>query len=102
VGDNLWYCNKCKEHKEASRHLELYKSNKILVIAFKRFNRCRKIKTLIKFPLENFDMGPYLLCNFTPMQPTKISCPSSTISMELSIIMEPWVEVTILPIPKIF
>lgn len=51
VGENLWYCNKCKEHKEATRHLELYKSNKILVIAFKRFNRLRKIRTPIKFPV---------------------------------------------------
>lgn len=21
AGENLWYCNKCKEHKEATRHL---------------------------------------------------------------------------------
>lgn len=51
VGENLWYCNRCKEHKEATRNLELYKSNKILVIAFKRFNRLRKIRKPIAFPI---------------------------------------------------
>ena len=51
----------------------MYKSNKILVIAFKRFNRFKKIRTPIKFPIENFNMGPYLLCTNASIQPTSPS-----------------------------
>ena len=80
MGENLWYCNRCKEHKEATRNLELYKSNKILVIAFKRFNRLRKIRKPITFPIENFNMGPYLLCKPSPTQPTSRASRSSTTS----------------------
>lgn len=44
----------------AEKQLEIYKSNKILVLAFKRFTRSKKIKTLVNFPIEGFDIGPYL------------------------------------------
>jgi hypothetical protein len=29
-------------------------------LAFKRFSRFKKIKTLIDYPIEGFDIGPYL------------------------------------------
>jgi ubiquitin carboxyl-terminal hydrolase 4/11 len=81
-GDNLWYCNRCKEHKEATRHLQVYKSNKILVIAFKRFNRMKKLNTSIKFPVENFNIGPYLLCSYSPIQQIKAKLQFYTTSTE--------------------
>ncbi len=43
--------------------MQVYKSSKILVIAFKRFNRMKKLNTPIRFPLEGLNMGPFLLCN---------------------------------------
>lgn len=62
---NEWYCNKCKEFVKASKQMEIYKSNKILVMAFKRFSRGWKVKDFIEFPIEGLDMGPFIKCNFT-------------------------------------
>ena len=49
--ENTVYCGKCKDHKEATKQMEIYKTNKILVLAFKRFNRHRKITIPVDFPL---------------------------------------------------
>ena len=38
--------------------MEIYKANKILFMAFKRFNRHSKITLNIKFPIEGMDIGP--------------------------------------------
>ena len=35
--DNMWYCNKCKEHVRAKKQLEIYKAPPIFIINFKRF-----------------------------------------------------------------
>ena len=48
--ENTVYCNKCKDHKEATKQMEVYKTNKILVLAFKRFSRHKKIIVPIDFP----------------------------------------------------
>ena len=53
--------------------MEIYKTNKILVMAFKRFNRHSKITLNIKFPIEGMDIGPYVLCNCVLMQRTATS-----------------------------
>ena len=42
--------------------MEIYKTNKILVLAFKRFNRNRKISVPVDFPIEGLDIGPFILC----------------------------------------
>ena len=44
--------------------MEIYKSNKILVMAFKRFNRVWKVRDFIDFPIDELNMGPYLKCIF--------------------------------------
>lgn len=49
--ENTVYCGKCKDHKEATKQMEIYKTNKIMVLAFKRFNRHRKITIPVDFPL---------------------------------------------------
>ena len=36
-GDDQWYCNKCKEHRDIHKKLELFKIPKILIIHLKRF-----------------------------------------------------------------
>ena len=53
--------------------MEIYKTNKILVMAFKRFNRHSKITLNIKFPIEGMDIGPYVLCSCVLMQRTATS-----------------------------
>lgn len=68
--DNKWYCNKCQEHVQATKTLELYRVPKVLIISFKRFKTSRnrygmgggqKIDTHVDFPLEGLDMRPFVL-----------------------------------------
>ena len=63
--NNTWYCKKCAKHQNAIKKLELYKLPQIFLIHLKRFktgdntrwNRNEsKIKDLITFPIENFDL----------------------------------------------
>lgn len=64
--ENMWYCNRCKEHVRAIKKLELWSLPRILVVHLKRFHyssrgRRDKISTLVQFPLEDLDLSPYLL-----------------------------------------
>ena len=63
--NNLWYCNKCKEHRPAFKQLEIMKLPRILIIQLKRFTergqgffQNRKDNSYIDFPfilnLDNF------------------------------------------------
>ena len=36
-GDDQWYCNICREHRDISKKLEIYTVPKIMVIQLKRF-----------------------------------------------------------------
>lgn len=40
--------------------MEIYKSNQILVLAFKRFSRGYKVKDPVDFPIEGLNMGPFI------------------------------------------
>ena len=31
-GDDQWYCNKCKEHRDITKKLELFRAPQILII----------------------------------------------------------------------
>jgi ubiquitin carboxyl-terminal hydrolase 4/11/15 len=35
--ENKWYCSKCKDHVQAIKALEIYRSPPILVVSLKRF-----------------------------------------------------------------
>lgn len=73
--DNLWYCNKCKNHKQATKKLDIYTVPKVLIIHLKRFKTSRvhsigsfyfsggsqKISALVDFPVEGLDMSEYVL-----------------------------------------
>lgn len=37
TGDDQWYCNKCKEHRDSFKKLDLYMTPKILMLQLKRF-----------------------------------------------------------------
>ena len=61
LGDNdMWYCNRCKIHRHASKKLELWKTPDILVLHFKRFSstshRRDKLDVRVDFPIEGLDM----------------------------------------------
>eukprot|EP01088_Endostelium_zonatum_P017887 TRINITY_DN5525_c0_g1_i1.p1 TRINITY_DN5525_c0_g1~~TRINITY_DN5525_c0_g1_i1.p1 ORF type:complete len:392 (-),score=137.79 TRINITY_DN5525_c0_g1_i1:118-1293(-) len=64
--DNPWYCNKCKEHKQASKKFDLWELPRILVVHLKRFsfeessNRREKIETYIDFDIDELDLTKYI------------------------------------------
>ena len=62
---NEWYCPKCKKHTLASKKMELFYLPKILIICFKRFIResfrWRKNEVFVDFPINNLDMGEYMI-----------------------------------------
>ncbi|GAB2274235.1 hypothetical protein Dimus_009002 [Dionaea muscipula] len=64
--DDMWYCPRCKEHRQATKKLDLWRLPEILVIHLKRFsyNRYLKIKldTLVSFPVHNLDLSKYVKC----------------------------------------
>lgn len=59
--DDLWYCPNCKEHRRATKQLEIWKSPDIFVIHLKRFSNSRnlrdKIDILVNFPLKGLDLS---------------------------------------------
>jgi len=73
--DNAWYCNKCKEHKQATKKMEIWKTPDILIMHLKRFKTSRvssigsyyfssgskKITELVDFPIKGLDMSSYVL-----------------------------------------
>jgi ubiquitin carboxyl-terminal hydrolase 4/11/15 len=73
--DNKWYCNKCKEHVQATKQLEIFKVPPILIINLKRFKQSKqsmrymgmfsggagqKIDADVDFPLDGLDMSLYV------------------------------------------
>jgi uncharacterized UBP type Zn finger protein len=40
--DNMWYCNKCKAHVQATKKIEIYKVPPIFVVSLKRFKQERQ------------------------------------------------------------
>jgi len=56
TGDDSWYCNNCKCHRDAVKEINIYKLPTILVIQMKRFYFegpfRSKIETLVDFPLQ--------------------------------------------------
>ena len=62
---NEWYCPKCKKHTLATKKMELFYLPKLLIICFKRFvresYRWRKNEAFVDFPINNLDMGEYMI-----------------------------------------
>lgn len=68
--ENTWYCNKCKEHKEAYIKHSLLRMPKVLIIHLKRFKKkyhgngyasFRKIKNYVDFEIENLDLSEFMI-----------------------------------------
>ncbi|CAN0923377.1 Ubiquitin carboxyl-terminal hydrolase 8 [Linum grandiflorum] len=62
--EDMWYCPSCKEHRQASKKLDLWRLPEILVIHLKRFSYNQymknKLETLVDFPTEDLDLEPYI------------------------------------------
>lgn len=58
----MWYCDKCREHVAAWKHIHLYRTPPILIVHLKRFHynainhRRDKIDLLVQFPLVGLDL----------------------------------------------
>lgn len=65
--DDAWYCNKCKEHREALKKMEFWSLPPVLLLQLKRFTYTSysrdRIDTNVAFPLEGLDMQPFVMQN---------------------------------------
>ncbi|KAE8055031.1 hypothetical protein FH972_011901 [Carpinus fangiana] len=62
--DDMWYCPRCKEHRQATKKLDLWMLPDILVVHLKRFSYSRylknKLDTFVNFPIRNLDLSKYV------------------------------------------
>ncbi|KAJ8768357.1 hypothetical protein K2173_021510 [Erythroxylum novogranatense] len=62
--DDMWYCPNCKEHRQATKKLDLWMLPEILVFHLKRFSYSRylknKLDTFVDFPIHNLDLNKYV------------------------------------------
>lgn len=72
--EESWYCNKCKEHVEATKKLVLYRLPPILIVQLKRFvyttsvfsmHRRSKDERPVTYPLNDLDLSDFL-CETAP------------------------------------
>ena len=58
--DDLWYCPRCKEHRQARKTLELWRVPDIFIIHLKRFSANRgfrdKLDNFIDFPIKDLKL----------------------------------------------
>jgi ubiquitin C-terminal hydrolase len=58
------YCPGCKEHRQASKKLDLWRLPEILIIHLKRFSYSRytknKLETSVDFPIHDLDLSRYI------------------------------------------
>uniref|UniRef100_A0A2P2LYE8 Ubiquitin carboxyl-terminal hydrolase n=3 Tax=Rhizophora mucronata TaxID=61149 RepID=A0A2P2LYE8_RHIMU len=64
VPEDMWYCPQCKEQRQASKKLDLWRLPEVLVIHLKRFSYSRsmkhKLETFVNFPIHDFDLTNYI------------------------------------------
>ncbi|KAH7511707.1 hypothetical protein FEM48_Zijuj12G0011200 [Ziziphus jujuba var. spinosa] len=64
VPEDMWYCPQCKERRQASKKLDLWRLPEVLVIHLKRFSYSRsmkhKLETFVNFPVHDFDVTHYV------------------------------------------
>ncbi|KAL3817855.1 hypothetical protein ACJIZ3_003760 [Penstemon smallii] len=64
--DDMWYCPRCKEHRQATKKLDLWRLPDVLVFHLKRFSYSRwlknKLDTFVNFPIHNLDLSKYVKC----------------------------------------
>nr|XP_043621900.1 ubiquitin carboxyl-terminal hydrolase 5-like [Erigeron canadensis] len=64
VPEDMWFCPRCKERRQASKKLDLWRLPEVLVIHLKRFSYSRsmkhKLETFVNFPIHDFDLTNYI------------------------------------------
>lgn len=64
VPEDMWLCPQCKERRQASKKLDLWRLPEVLVIHLKRFSYSRsmkhKLETFVNFPIHDFDLTNYI------------------------------------------
>ncbi|KAL5700248.1 ubiquitinyl hydrolase 1 [Ranunculus cassubicifolius] len=64
VPEDMWNCPQCKEQRQASKKLDLWRLPEVLVIHLKRFSYNRsmkhKLETYVNFPIHDFDLTNYV------------------------------------------
>lgn len=62
---DTWYCNKCKEHREAYKKMEFWSLPPVLVLQLKRFTYNTysrdRLDTPVEFPLEGLDLREFII-----------------------------------------
>uniref|UniRef100_A0A4W3K931 ubiquitinyl hydrolase 1 n=1 Tax=Callorhinchus milii TaxID=7868 RepID=A0A4W3K931_CALMI len=64
--EEAWYCPKCKQHREASKQLMLWRLPNVLIIQLKRFSFRNfiwrdKINDMVEFPIRNLDLSKFCI-----------------------------------------
>ncbi|XP_031475716.1 ubiquitin carboxyl-terminal hydrolase 5 [Nymphaea colorata] len=64
VPEDMWYCPQCKERRQASKKLDLWRLPEVLVIHLKRFSYSRSVKhkleNFVNFPIHDLDLTNYV------------------------------------------
>ncbi|CAM0873691.1 unnamed protein product [Alopecurus aequalis] len=64
VPEEMWYCPRCKDQRQASKKLDLWRLPEVLVIHLKRFSFSRstkhKLETFVNFPIHDLDLTNYI------------------------------------------
>jgi len=62
---DTWYCNKCKDQREAFKKMEFWSLPPVLVLQLKRFTYTQysrdRLDTAVDYPLEGLDLTAYCL-----------------------------------------
>ncbi|GBG26337.1 Ubiquitin carboxyl-terminal hydrolase, putative [Hondaea fermentalgiana] len=70
TGEDQARCARCKDFKDHSMTLGLWRAPPILVMHLKRFDGSRKLLNLVEYPTRDLDLSPYL-AHAMPAQPRK-------------------------------
>lgn len=65
AGDNKWFCPKCRQRREASKTIQIWRLPVILIVHLKRFQYegmwRQKLQTNVSFPMSQLDMSNYVV-----------------------------------------
>lgn len=68
--NDSWYCPNCKEHRQATKKIQLWNTPDIMLIHLKRFENTRsfsdKIDDVVHFPIMDFDISKHVVYKDSP------------------------------------
>uniref|UniRef100_A0A8C8SYV7 ubiquitinyl hydrolase 1 n=1 Tax=Pelusios castaneus TaxID=367368 RepID=A0A8C8SYV7_9SAUR len=72
--EEAWYCPQCKQHREASKQLMLWRLPNVLIIQLKRFSFRSfiwrdKINDMVDFPVRSLDLSKFCIGHKEEQQP---------------------------------